>query len=319
MPAPTKPSSDSGVSRMRSGAELVEQALADRVAAAVAADVLAHQEHARVALQRLAQRLAQRFAVGDGGSSRGLWLAPDCGVHVAAAGLRPAPSVPASAKATARCDLGLRPGVRCAWNSSSVSMPCAFRRAVKVWIGPRCLPVLDLRLVAVQLGVEHRVRAEAVGAELEEDGPRRRAPAASARLRGLVHRDHVHAVDARASARRRPPPWRTGRSATPSAPAPCPSRTGCSRSRTAPAAATARRGSCDSWNAPSATAPSPKKQAVTRPALLQLVGQRQPDRQRQAAADDGVAAEEARGARRTGASSRRARASSLPACRTSRP
>ena len=49
----------------------------------------------------------------------------------------------------------------------------------------------------------------------------------------------------------------------------------------------------DSWNSPSATAPSPKKQAVTRCALLQLVGEREPDRDRQAPADDRVAAVEA--------------------------
>ena len=54
MPAPTKADSDSGVSRIALGAELLQQALADGVAAAVAADVLAHQEHALVARQRLA-------------------------------------------------------------------------------------------------------------------------------------------------------------------------------------------------------------------------------------------------------------------------
>ena len=48
-----------------------------------------------------------------------------------------------------------------------------------------------------------------------------------------------------------------------------------------------------SWNSPSATAPSPKKHAVTRSRPLHPVGQRQPDGERQAAADDGVAAVEA--------------------------
>ena len=45
------------------GAELVLQPLGDGVGAAVAADVLAHQEDARVVLQRFAQGLAQRLAI----------------------------------------------------------------------------------------------------------------------------------------------------------------------------------------------------------------------------------------------------------------
>ncbi len=47
------------------GPELGDQALADGVAAAVAADILAHQEHAIVALDRVANGLLHRFAVGD--------------------------------------------------------------------------------------------------------------------------------------------------------------------------------------------------------------------------------------------------------------
>ncbi len=49
------------------------------------------------------------------------------------------------------------------------------------------LPLLDLGLVAVALGVVHRVRAEAVGAQLEEvraaAGPDRRRPRAGAASR----------------------------------------------------------------------------------------------------------------------------------------
>ena len=48
------------------GPELLEQAQADRVAAAVAPDVLAHEEDSVVAGQRFAERLAHRLAVGDG-------------------------------------------------------------------------------------------------------------------------------------------------------------------------------------------------------------------------------------------------------------
>ena len=51
-----------------------------------------------------------------------------------------------------------------------------------------------------------------------------------------------------------------------------------------------------SWNSPSSTAPSPKKQAVTRLRALHLVAERDADRQWQTAADDRVAAIEAGGA-----------------------
>ncbi len=52
---------------------------------------------------------------------------------------------------------------------------------------------------------------------------------------------------------------------------------------------------------------------------LHVVGEREPDRERQAAADDGVAAIEIGGRGRTNASSRHGRGCSLPACRTFRP
>jgi len=71
MPAPTNADSDSGVSRMRSSPKFRQQILAHGVGAAVAADVLAHQEHARVARERLAQRNAQCLAIGGA----------RCGVH----------------------------------------------------------------------------------------------------------------------------------------------------------------------------------------------------------------------------------------------
>jgi hypothetical protein len=65
MPAPVKPDSDSGVSRMRSSPNSVHQPLGHRVAAAIGADILAHQEHPIVADHRVADRLLDRFAVGD--------------------------------------------------------------------------------------------------------------------------------------------------------------------------------------------------------------------------------------------------------------
>src|SRR4051812_48670824 len=47
------------------GAELVEQPLGDRITAAIATDILAHQEHAGVSKERVSDRLAYRIAVGD--------------------------------------------------------------------------------------------------------------------------------------------------------------------------------------------------------------------------------------------------------------
>ena len=63
MPAPTKVDSESGVSRIALGPELLEQPLAHRVGAAVPADVLAHEEDPRVAsasASRSAARTASR-------------------------------------------------------------------------------------------------------------------------------------------------------------------------------------------------------------------------------------------------------------------
>ena len=65
MPAPVKPDSESGVSRIRSGPNSASRPLLDGVAAAIAADVLAHQEDARIPLQRIADRLAHSIAVGE--------------------------------------------------------------------------------------------------------------------------------------------------------------------------------------------------------------------------------------------------------------
>ncbi len=47
------------------GAELVEQPLGDRIAAAVAPDILAHQKDARIGKKSLADRFADRIAIGD--------------------------------------------------------------------------------------------------------------------------------------------------------------------------------------------------------------------------------------------------------------
>ena len=63
--APTKPSSEMGVSISRSRAELVEQPLRHAECAAEMADVLAEEEDALVVPQRVGQRLPDRLEVGD--------------------------------------------------------------------------------------------------------------------------------------------------------------------------------------------------------------------------------------------------------------
>ena len=63
MPAPTKADSDSGVSRMRCSPNSPSSPLGHGIAAAVAADVLAHEEHLRIREQRIADPCAQRLAI----------------------------------------------------------------------------------------------------------------------------------------------------------------------------------------------------------------------------------------------------------------
>ncbi len=65
MPAPTTTDSEMGVSRTRSGPNSSSRPAGDAVGAAVGADVLAHEDDALVAQQRLADGLAQRFSKGD--------------------------------------------------------------------------------------------------------------------------------------------------------------------------------------------------------------------------------------------------------------
>ena len=264
-------------------------------------------------------RLLHRLAIGDARAGlRSSWRRRLPRTR-AAPGPRPAPTP----RLLGEIDRSLRPRRRPRaarrWKSSSVMQSGRLEPRRERDDRPVLAPLLDLRLVAIQLRIEHRVRAEPIGAELEQ-----RRPAAGARMLGRVARRLPRrrtrpCRPRRLRARRRPRPWPGCRSATPSARAPCPSRRGCSRRGTAPAAATAPRGSCDSWNSPSAAAPSPKKQAAT-PRLPRIFSaSAEADRERQAAADDRVAAVEARARRRRRASSRRARRCSRCACRTARP
>ena len=150
-------------------------------------------------------------------------------------------------------------------------------------------------------------------------GRRRARTRSTARRARRLDGEHVHAVHRlRRHAVGRRPCGRC-RSAPGGARAPCPSRRGCSRRGRAPGSFQSAARFSDSWNSPSATAPSPKKQAVTPRAALHLVGQREADGDRQPAADDRVAAVEAPARRRRSASSRRGRGCSRSPCRTSRP
>lgn len=57
------------------------------------------------------------------------------------------------------------------------------------------LPALDFGLVAVLLGAEHRVRAKTVGVQFQEDGRALLSHLGHRSARGVVHRQHVHAVE----------------------------------------------------------------------------------------------------------------------------
>jgi hypothetical protein len=57
------------------------------------------------------------------------------------------------------------------------------------------LPLFDFGLVAIQLGVEHRMRPEPIGAAFEKLGAIACPYARGRSARGLLDRDHVHTVD----------------------------------------------------------------------------------------------------------------------------
>ena len=63
IPAPTNADSDKGRIAHAVGTELFEQALTHGEAAAVATDVLPHEEHALVTQKRVTQRVVHRLAV----------------------------------------------------------------------------------------------------------------------------------------------------------------------------------------------------------------------------------------------------------------
>ena len=154
------------------------------------------------------------------------------------------------------------------------------------------LPALDLLLGAIQLGVVHRVGAEAICAQLEEAGPATVTHHFRRAVGRVLHREHVHAVGV--------PGWHL---------------VGCRLQRQVGLRLRAlerRPHRVEVVLAHEQNRQLPQSREVHRlvelalrdralteeacghaPAALQLVGQCEPDGQRQAAADDRVAAVEA--------------------------
>jgi hypothetical protein len=172
MPAPVKPDSDSGVSRMRSSPNSVHQPLRHRVAAAIGAHVLAHQEHAVVADHRVADRLFHRLAIGHlDGLRRGVRRAGGSAApqDVVRQGLHRLPRA-GLGEGHGLGDLGVD-AASIASTSSWWIRPFSRSQPWKRTMGPLPRHVRDLVLVAVELGVEHRMGAEAVGVAFEEMRP----------------------------------------------------------------------------------------------------------------------------------------------------
>ena len=134
--------------------------------------------------------------------------------------------------------------------------------------------------------------AEAVGAILKKCGPPPALTAMAARLRSIFDSQDIHAVDrpGRHLKGRRLKEISVSDSERASA---VPSRRDYFRRQNSTGSFQSAARFIDSWNSPSATAPSPKKQAVTRSPALHLIRERKADGERQPAADDGVAAIEA--------------------------
>ena len=65
MPAPVKPDFGEGCIANAFRAELREQAFRHRIAAAIAANILAHQEDSLIAPKRIPDRLANGLAIGN--------------------------------------------------------------------------------------------------------------------------------------------------------------------------------------------------------------------------------------------------------------
>ena len=242
MPAPMKPSSEIGVSRTRTRPVLLPEAGRDLVGALEAADLLAHQEHVRVAAELLVERLAQRLAVGHVGhvrsSPRSPKGAPDAMRENCSARIRVAVEV--VVERVARRERRLeRPGDRILDLGGDVlpdridvgrreRCPRSASSSPKRVIGSRSRHERISSARAVHLArVGHRVAAEAVGHRLEQRGLALVAGLRQQASGGLAHGQQVVSIDplavhavgggalARARARRR--------TARPT----CPSRTGC--------------------------------------------------------------------------------------------
>ena len=177
-------------------AEFIHQAFGDRITSAISTYVLAHQEHALIADHSVADRLLDRLAVSDpdrfsggrGGCGRGRRFAEDMIGKIRDRLPRPGLGEPYS--------LGdLRVYLRLDFLHIRRMDQVVFQQpALKPDDRPALSPSLDLFLVAVKLGIEHRMGTEAIGLALQEhrfpcltdagDGP------ACRRLDG----DHIHAI-----------------------------------------------------------------------------------------------------------------------------
>ena len=180
MPTPAKPASAMGVSMTRLRTELLEHPLADLVGALVVADLFAHQEDAVVALHLLDHRLAQGLSEPERSRHRPRLAAM---AKIASSGVN---------RRTGRCRL--RPRARRApgsglssanFTASATSASTDFSSASSARLvearlgealararcsGSRFLCSSSSACVRYLAGIAHRVAAEAVGAHLDERG-----------------------------------------------------------------------------------------------------------------------------------------------------
>ena len=189
MPAPTNPDSLSGVSRIRSGPNSSSRPLVTANDAAVAADVLAHQEHARVGLR------APRAVPARAASRKVIFTAAASGVDVARELLERLPAAPprprrrrasssAAISASMTCEVGVR----------RAAPPARIRCSNSV-IGSRCIhsPTSSFVRYSSASYIEW-ARKRYVRSSRNCGPPPLRAARAAARTAASTA-THVHAVD----------------------------------------------------------------------------------------------------------------------------
>ena len=193
--APGRPHSDSGVSLIRSSPNSASKPLGAAVGTAIAANILAHEEHPLIAahgvldasLHRLAIRdlagLAHGAAPGQRGGGTSRTRSASGSQGEASAKARPSSSTRREPSTLSRLMSSLleRPGM-----SSSQS----WNRL----IGTALLPVLDFLLVAIKLGIEHGMGAKTIGPIFQELRPLAVADCFGSPPRRDLHGDNIHAV-----------------------------------------------------------------------------------------------------------------------------